>query len=363
MAQTVPTASPGSVSFTYNAPYSQYLRALSDEWDQAASLEKTLQEAREELDVLRASSKKREPLDSENNACFAAIVDVCPGQSGNNVVVVAAELDKDQIQGEHRGTVNMGAVDGFVDSLRHCATNVHTRMIVLQDAALQQSEDDDSIQALLNSHLLGFELGLTPAYVCHLSQWGNPQRLSHMRRYPSLEFNMRRGNSRSGHIALYLGRKSFGGSSPYTSECMCSSRRTMLKLTCSHFVVVLSLQDSVYDVKASGKGFREPPSPAEWNTVRSPISTPRPMWRSMDRFIAAVKSSVHASSPLELSTPSGCWLSALIEEQVVCTAWVRDMFDTEREPSAAVFWAILNSGVRPTFHHENSRTYSRHSPV
>jgi hypothetical protein len=44
----------------------------------------------------------------------------------------------------------------------------------------------------------------------------------------------------------------------------------------------------------------------------------------MDRFIVAVKSSVHAASPLESSTPSGCWLSALIEMQVCSIATSRD---------------------------------------
>jgi hypothetical protein len=56
MAQVVPTASPGSLLLTENAPYSQYLHALSDDWDQAKNLEATLQEARKELDGLRALS-------------------------------------------------------------------------------------------------------------------------------------------------------------------------------------------------------------------------------------------------------------------------------------------------------------------
>ena len=171
MAQTLPNASSGDVLFTYDAPYSQYLRALSDEWDQAKCLEATLQEARKELDYLPAFSKRREPLASKDNLCFAAIVDICPRQSGNDVVVVA-QLDNAQIQGERTGTINLGAVDGFLGSLRHCATNIHTRIIVLQHSSSRDSEDDRPIQALFNSHLLGFELGLAPAYVSYLNRTG-----------------------------------------------------------------------------------------------------------------------------------------------------------------------------------------------
>jgi hypothetical protein len=191
MAQTLPNASSGDVLFTYDAPYSQYLRALSDEWHQAECLEETLQQARMELDhILQTFSKRREPLASKDNLCFAAIVDICPGQSGNDVVVVA-QLDKAQILGEHTGTINLGAVDGFLGSLRHCATNIHTRIIVLQHPSWTDFEDDRPIQALFNSHLLGYELGLALADVCYLSQDSRIQRLRkwwHMRTYPSLMF-------------------------------------------------------------------------------------------------------------------------------------------------------------------------------
>jgi hypothetical protein len=139
--------------------------------------------------------------------------------SGNDVVVVA-QLDKAQIQGEHAGTINLGAVDGFLGSLRHCATNIHRRIIVLQHSSSRDSEDDRSIQALFNSHLLGFELGLAPAYVSYLSQDRRIQGLQrwwHMRTYPSLMFGQ---IGKTAKIALYLGRRSFGDGSPYTSECM-----------------------------------------------------------------------------------------------------------------------------------------------
>jgi hypothetical protein len=105
------------------------------------------------------------------------------------------------------------------------------------------------------------------------------------------------------------------------------SRRTLVKLTCPCPVVVSTLQSLGYNksYEMSTQGFREPPSLAEWtNTARNPISMPRKSWTPMDRFIAAVKLSVHTASPLESSTPSGCWLSALIEMQLVSTATSRD---------------------------------------
>jgi hypothetical protein len=232
MAQTVPNAGPGDVLFTYDAPYSQYLRALGDEWGQAKRLEARLGEARKELDHLRTLSRRREPLASNDNLCFAAVVDIWPGQSGNDVAVVA-ELDKAQIQGEHTGIINLDPVNGFLGSLRHCAANVHTRIIVLQHSSLVSSEDDQPIQALVNSseddrpiqalfnsHLLGSELGLTPDYVSYLSQNRHTQglwRQWHLRTPPSFTLGWSGTNA---NIALYLGRRSFGDGSPYTSQCM-----------------------------------------------------------------------------------------------------------------------------------------------
>ena len=119
--------------------------------------------------MLRRRPQRREPLASGDDACFAAIVDICPGQTGNDVNVVA-QLDKAQIQGEHLGTINQGAVDGFVDTLRHCATNIHTRIIVFQTFVFSQSDEELAIEALFHSHILGFELDLLPACVTRLSQ-------------------------------------------------------------------------------------------------------------------------------------------------------------------------------------------------
>lgn len=46
----------------------------------------------------------------------------------------------------------------------------------------------------------------------------------------------------------------------------------------------------------------------------------------MGHFIAAVNSSIRAASPLESSTSSACWLSALIEMQIATSAEFRDSF-------------------------------------
>jgi hypothetical protein len=219
MAQTLLNASSGDVLFTYDAPYSQYLRALSDEWDQAKCLEATLQEARKELDYLRAFSKRREPLASKDNLCFAAIVDICPRQRKRcrRCRTTGQSSDPGRAHRYHQPGCRRWF---FLGSLRHCATNIHTRIIVLQHSSSRDSEDDRSIQALFNSHLLGFELGLAPAYVSYLSQDRRIQGLQrwwHMRTYPSLMFGQ---IGKTAKIALYLGRRSFGDGSPYTSECM-----------------------------------------------------------------------------------------------------------------------------------------------
>ena len=166
MAQVAPTANPGSLLLDKNAPYSLYLRALGNEWGEANLLEKLLQDARRVLDDQRALRRSQQPLGNWN---LTAIIDICPGQIGNDVNVVA-QLDKAQIQGEHLGTINQDAVDGFVDTLRHCATNIHTRIIVFQTFVFSQSDEELAIEALFHSHILGFELDLLPACVTRLSQ-------------------------------------------------------------------------------------------------------------------------------------------------------------------------------------------------
>jgi hypothetical protein len=140
MTQIVPTASSGSLLLSPNAPYSLYLRALESESKQAQFLEFWLNRMRRGLDDQRALGRSRRPLDDDSN--FAAIIDICPGQIGNDINVVA-QLNKAQIQGMHLGTINLDAVDGFLETLRHCATNVHTRIIVLQELGSTQFEDED----------------------------------------------------------------------------------------------------------------------------------------------------------------------------------------------------------------------------
>jgi hypothetical protein len=101
---------------------------------------------------------------------------------------------------------------------------------------------------------------------------------------------------------------------------------TLLKLKCSCLAVVVSLRDIYHDQnrRAPARDFREPPSLAEWtNAVRSPITTN--FHGPMGHFLAAVESSIRAASPLTSSTPSGCWLSALIEMQIASSA---ELWDT-----------------------------------
>jgi hypothetical protein len=58
--------------------------------------------------------------------------------------------------------------------------------------------------------------------------------------------------------------------------------------------------------------------------VRNPIPTPQYILGPLGHFIAAVNSSIRAASPLKSSTSSGCWLSALIEMQIVSSAELWD---------------------------------------
>lgn len=94
--------------------------------------------------------------------------------------------------------------------------------------------DDQLIELLLYTRILGYELDLIPAYVCHLSQRKRHQKLSYMLKHQhpnlvdaSLNFEMSYGQS--DNVALYLGRRSFGDGSPYTGKVDWKSRRTLLE--------------------------------------------------------------------------------------------------------------------------------------
>jgi hypothetical protein len=212
MAQVVPTASPSSLLLTPDAPYSVYLRALKHEGWGDYGLEYWLQRMRDNLDSVRGLSTSRRP--SIKNSQLAAVVDIRSEQGVDDVAVVVAQLDKVQIQGERVGTINSGVTDDFLDSLRTCAANVHTRIIILQDLVDDWYGDDRKIERLFTSHLLGIELNLSPAYVCGLLQDEHYALASHMRRYPGLTFDQCR------RVALYLGPRKFGDGNPYTGECM-----------------------------------------------------------------------------------------------------------------------------------------------
>lgn len=79
-----------------------------------------------------------------------------------------------------------------------------------------------------------------------------------------------------------------------------------------------------FDANAARK-YQGPPSPAAWyNVARSQPHTHNHVLEPKDVFIAAVNSSIHATIPLESSSPTGCWLSGLIDMQVVRSAEIFD---------------------------------------
>ena len=96
----------------------------------------------------------------------------------------------------------------------------------------------------------------------------------------------------------------------------------VFKLTATSFLpVVVCL---TFDANAARK-YQGPPSPAAWyNIARSQPHTHNHVLEPKDVFVAAVNSSIRATIPLESSSPTGCWLSALIDIQVVRSAEIFD---------------------------------------
>jgi len=170
----------------------------------------------------RALRKPRTALDKD--FCVAAIIGIRPGHGGNDVLVMA-RLEKRQTRGDHMGQIDLRPTESFVSKLQACAPDIHTRIIILQDSVTPKSEDDRAVEALLNSHILGIGLDLVPAYVRHLSQRNEKNKVSQMRRYQHpilmdacVNFDMSHGQSNN--VALYLGRKIFGDGSPHIGKCI-----------------------------------------------------------------------------------------------------------------------------------------------
>lgn len=274
MAQAVPNATPGSVIFTYDAPYSVYLRTLEDQWKTRDEREASNQweEVRDLAHVLECARNGLDcSMDLLPSSKSVAIIDIAPGERGNEVVTVA-QLDYAKIPGEHPDTINYQVADEFLNSLRTCTTDIHTRILVLQDCQPWQPAPGESLrfpgkdwafQTLFNIHLLGIELDLAPAHVCFLMR--QYRRESCTRRYlhPTLvdtcvNFETIRDEPtqpekiyeihgrdtqiwRLGHrvqrdnIALSLGRKRFGDGSPHTGNYTWSSHRKSFKLTALSF--------------------------------------------------------------------------------------------------------------------------------
>lgn len=97
-------------------------------------------------------------------------------------------------------------------------------------------------------------------------------------------------------------------------------------------VVVVSLQSLNHDqastsLKASAGNIRDPPSPAQWhNNTRNgiAISKLQENLEPFDYFVTALASLLRTTGPLEFSTPTGSWLSALIHMQVISSAQALD---------------------------------------
>jgi hypothetical protein len=205
-----------------SATYIQYLNALRNGWTEATNLRQSLSEALESLSQVRTLWK----LTSQTvqDSTVSAIIDIRPKQIGiGNTVTVAAHLLRSHMQGHHEGIVNIDATNHFINVLRNCDADVHTRIVLCQDSLQSSTQHERPIEALFFSQILGCELNLTPAYVCQLSQRKDIRELPRVRRYGSsdtmdtcVKFQMSQGHC--DNTAMYLGRKQLGNGSPHTGK-------------------------------------------------------------------------------------------------------------------------------------------------
>jgi len=219
MAQAGSGPTPGQTFMLPDATYLQYLHALGNGWEEAENLKQSLYEALESLSQVR--SRWTPKTHTQQDSSVSTIVDIRPCRTGNgNTVTVATRLLKSHMQGHHEGIIDADVADRFINILRHCDTDVHTRIVICQDSLQSSTQHERPIEALFFSHILGWELDLAPAYVCQLSQRKDIQEVPRIRQYESpgmmdacAKFQMSHGQC--DNVAIYLGRKQLGGGSPH----------------------------------------------------------------------------------------------------------------------------------------------------
>lgn len=225
MAQNLPDVSDSRFFATRGAPYIEYLRALGDGWEEVETIRRFLISSEEKLRELVAYRVERRILrHPRRDQTLAAIVDIRADNASNtNSMTVAAQISKSQIRGQREGMVELGPADDFFRALRHCVSNVHTRLVILQDSISSNMQDERAVEALFFAHVLGIELKLTPIYVCSLSQRRDVKQPSCMRRYQNPQFmdshvKFQMSHGQSDNVGSYLGRSKIGDGMPHVGK-------------------------------------------------------------------------------------------------------------------------------------------------
>lgn len=169
MAHPVDPLSAGESFSTFDAPYLKALSSLPNshrERSESPQLRQILSAAVNRF-LVPAGSLSGERQTSDFGDCTVAeVLDIkCDPHDQKKSAVVTASLQESELSGNAAKSLRVEAANKFFSSLRNCASDVHTRIVILQ-----QCMTDIALESLLFSQILGAELDLQPSQVAVLAQ-------------------------------------------------------------------------------------------------------------------------------------------------------------------------------------------------
>lgn len=204
---------------TTAAPYIQYLETLEDDWTEA---QEPLQELRKAAGMISQKVLQHSLSDDSEYVTAAEVLDIHSDAGGGNTVTTPAILNERHICS---ALEDSAPVDDFFNSLRQCASDVHTRIIVLQEGMYNLA-----METMLFCHILGIELDLRPSHVSVLAQipglkLGPRSRYNEQDLPGFISFHDLTGSEDRGlEVAAYIGRRQLRGGQPHVGRSLHQTR-------------------------------------------------------------------------------------------------------------------------------------------
>lgn len=303
---------------TPDAPYLNYLSALSPDWHEAAKLKDVLDKLvpKTTTSSVAPAAPVGKYIPKPQSLVLAEVLDVTTASNGQiKDIQTTARVDEKQILSEG---LRATAVNDLSGSLQKCKAEVHTRIFILQDGT-----KDVALENLLFAHILGAELNLLPSQVAILL------------RIPGVQFGYSPQNSfgeasalimfdhpdmfqeRDLDVAAYVGRRTMGTGSPHVGDYALTLQHRVQELM---NLVIIHLRRQLYRLPQSltslDSNLRMPPTYSQFLSERDNPQQRTTNDRTTVRFSDLVRFSLSPDLQVEPDVPVTCWLSALVSVQM-----------------------------------------------